>query len=202
MMKDQDIRDYIESGILEEYCLGTLSAEKMQEVDQLARVHPIISFEVTEIQQAFESVAQRAGEAPLSGLKEEIWGTLRNLNKELVMDPADLPRINRFSDHKRWLGMVMPFIPAQVEEERTVQVLRMDERIAQMLVISKTDFDDEVHTAEYESFIILEGECECRVGEDVFRLKAGGFAEIPLHTDHSVRIISAHVVAILQRIAV
>jgi len=63
-------------------------------------------------------------------------------------------------------------------------------------------YPDEVHTDVWESFIVLEGECECYIGTDtVVRLKAGGYLEIPMHEHHDVKIISDYVVGIMQRIA-
>jgi mannose-6-phosphate isomerase-like protein (cupin superfamily) len=97
---------------------------------------------------------------------------------------------------------VRPLIPPKIQEDRVVKVLRESDKIIQMLIVSKTDFDNEVHVGEHESFIILEGECECTIGDKVFRLKPGGFTEIPLYTDHDVRVLTPYVTAIVQRIAV
>ena len=69
-------------------------------------------------------------------------------------------------------------------------------------MISRTDVDDEVHEHEQESFLVLEGECECHIGDTVYRLGPGGFIEIPLHLNHNVRVLSPYVVAVLQHIAV
>ena len=69
-------------------------------------------------------------------------------------------------------------------------------------MIGKTGVDDEVHVNEKESFLVLEGECECYVGDNVYRLGPGGFIEIPLHEHHNVKVISEYVVAVMQRIAV
>lgn len=193
---------YIDSGILEEYCLGLLPVGGMQEVERMCRQYPGIRAEKESIEAGLEQQAKARAIAPPPALEDQIWGLLENLNREKQHDLSDLPLINRFSDHKNWLRIVQPLLPPKFEEERTVQVLRADVGVIQMLVQSKTDFEDEVHRDEYESFIILEGECECRVGDHVFRLGPGGFTEIPLHTAHDVRILTPHVTAILQRVAV
>jgi len=197
-----DIQSYIESGILERYCLGELSAQEMQSVELYCRTHPEIEKEITVVKQALQNYSATMAMAPPPGLQNKIWDTIANLEKEKELDLNDLPEISRFSDHRKWLGLVKPFIPLDLQEDRIIKLLRQSEKIIQMLVVSRTDFDSEVHVHEQESFIILDGECECTVGEDIFRLQAGGYTEIPLHTPHDVRIISPYVVAILQRVAV
>ena len=197
-----NIQEFIENGTLEQYCLGILTADKMQEVEILRKQYPEIGTEITNIETSLERYASTCTLQPPTDLQGKIWDTLENLEKERHIDLSDLPLISRFSNHHAWLGVVRPLIPSPVNEERTVHVLRESDNVIQMLVISKTDFEDEVHVDEHESFIILEGECECAIGDDVFNLQAGGYTEIPLHTSHDVRIISPYVVAILQRVAV
>jgi mannose-6-phosphate isomerase-like protein (cupin superfamily) len=197
-----NIREYIETGIIGRYCLGALSGAEMLEVERLCDRFPEIMQEITVVQETLESYAATVAMDPPAHIKGRIWDTLADLEKEQTMDINDLPAISRFSDHKKWLSVVRPFIPSDPTEDRIIKVLRESDKIIQMLVISKTDFDDEVHVHEHESFIILEGECECKVGDEVFRLTAGGYTEIPLHTPHDVRIISPYVVAVLQRVGV
>jgi mannose-6-phosphate isomerase-like protein (cupin superfamily) len=164
--------------------------------------YPRIGAEISIIEASLEQYASLYALQPPVGLQGKIWDTLENLEKERRIDLSDLPVINRFTDHKTWLGAVKSLLPVPIKNERVIHVLRESDKILQMLVVSATDFEDEVHVKEHESFIILEGECECTVGDEVFRLQAGGYTEIPLHTSHDVRIISPYVIAILQRVAV
>lgn len=196
-----NIREYIESGVLEQYCLGVLPGENMQEVDLLCDRYPELAAERRSIEQALLRRAEELAVPPPAPLQDQIWHLLNNLNKEKQFNLSDLPLINRFSDYKNWLRIVQPLLPPKQEEDRILTVLQQTDKLVQMLVLSKTDFRNEVHVHEYESFIILEGECECTIGDHVFRLGPGGFTEIPLYTDHDVRIITP-VTAILQRIAV
>lgn len=195
-------QEYIDSGLLQDYCLGMLSTDEMSEVDILSDMHPEVKMELQRIQARLEQYAEKHRVEPPEEMKDSIWATLRNINKEKEMDPDDLPFINRFTDHTHWVDFVQSKIPGEITEDRVVTVLQQNALVTQMLVISKTDFDNEEHEHELESFVILEGECECTVGDNVFRLGPGGFTEIPLYTPHAVRIVSPYVVAILQRVAV
>ncbi|HMN89725.1 MAG TPA: anti-sigma factor [Saprospiraceae bacterium] len=53
-----DIKAYIESGILEQYVLGQLSADEAREVEAYARQHPEIRSELDAIERSLESYAQ------------------------------------------------------------------------------------------------------------------------------------------------
>jgi mannose-6-phosphate isomerase-like protein (cupin superfamily) len=197
-----DIKAYISSGVLKEYVTGTLGVIEKAGVEVMCDMHPEVREALNREEELMVNAAEEQTDAPPPEFKAGMWELLHNVNKEKQMDPNDLPFINRFTDHQRWLRFVEERIPARVNEDRIVDVLQHNEKITQALVISKTDFENEEHVHEIESFIILEGECECTIGDNVFRLGPGGFTDIPLHTPHTVRIISPHVVAILQRVVI
>ena len=197
-----DIQAYIDSGVLEEYFLGQLDEGSSGKVVRLCSQYPELQRELAAIENSFDNYAMANGVVPAMHLKETIWATLDNLNKEKTIDLNNLPLINSYTNTEKWMGLVKPFIPNNFTEERVTHVLQDTANVFQMFVISKTDFENETHTDLLESFIILEGECECIVGDDVFRVSAGGYAAIPLHTPHTVRIISPYVIAIMQRVAV
>jgi quercetin dioxygenase-like cupin family protein len=193
---------YIDSGVLEAHLLGMLSEAESREVLTLCSQHPKLVRELEIVEaQLFRYMAAHAVPPPVC-LQEQIWAKLENLNKEKAMDPQDLPLINEYTNTKQWLGLVKPFIPKQLLEDRVMHVLQHTPKVLQMMVISRTGFEDETHDDLHESFIILEGECECTVGDEVFRVSAGGYASIPLYVPHSVRIISPYVLAVMQRVAV
>ena len=50
-----------------------------------------------------------------------------------------------------------------------------------MLVVSSTNFEDEVHDDEYESFLILKGSCKCTIGNSVQFMDESDYMAIPLN---------------------
>jgi mannose-6-phosphate isomerase-like protein (cupin superfamily) len=197
-----NIQEYIDSGILYDYSAGTLSEKERSGVERMCTRYPEIKDELDRLQATLENFAEKAATWPAAGLQETIWNTLENINKEKAGDLADLPVINKYSDHNNWKRIVIPFMPKEVNKDRVVKTIRDSGGITQMLIISKTDVEEEVHEHEQECFIVLEGECECHVGDDIYRLGPGGFLEIPLHLPHNVKVLSPYVVAVLQHIAV
>lgn len=59
-----DIKSYIESGILEQYVIGTLSSKDMAEVENNLTLYPELQKEVKAIELTLEAYAQHQGKAP------------------------------------------------------------------------------------------------------------------------------------------
>jgi mannose-6-phosphate isomerase-like protein (cupin superfamily) len=197
-----NIQDCLTSGILELYCLGNLSPAEEEEVQLLMSRSPEIKKEVERIQFALEGFAQKHAIIPPPHVEITISTLIDNLEKEARMDAENLPLINKFSNHEAWKKLIPKSIPTTIWDDRYCKVLTRTSKVIQMLLISTTDFEDEIHDNLHESFLILEGHCECTVENETLQMKAGDYMEIPLYAHHDVKIQSPYVVAILQRLAV
>ncbi len=196
-----DVHKYIESGILELYCLGELSPQEETEVLQMM-IYTEVKAEITKIQMTLEAYAQEQAIEPPAHMQDMISALIDNLAKEASMNRHDLPILNKFTNYRSWLQLVQDDIPQNIRNGRYAKMLTHTSSVMQMLLVSETDIEEELHADEMESFIILQGTCDCRVGDKVFSMKAGDFMEIPLHVHHDVKVHAPYVVAILQRIAV
>lgn len=72
----EDVKAYIESGILELYVLGQLNAEENKEVETMASLHPAIKDEIAAIEAAMESYALANAIEPPPALEEKILADL------------------------------------------------------------------------------------------------------------------------------
>jgi mannose-6-phosphate isomerase-like protein (cupin superfamily) len=197
MMQDNNIQEQ-----LQDYCLGLLGAAEIEKLDTLIAANPQLSEEVKAYQLALENYAMLQAVTPSAGIKNKIDTLITNLGLEANFTLDNTPVINEYSDYRNWLKVVQPLIPAVLEEDVFTKVIRDDGKITQTLIKSRVNYPDEVHGELHESFIVLEGECECYIGEEVVRLGPGGFINIPLHKHHDVKVLTPYVVAIQQRIAV
>ncbi|WP_035560342.1 anti-sigma factor domain-containing protein [Hymenobacter sp. IS2118] len=68
----ENIQDYIESGILEQYALGELTPAQQSEVAGLAARHPEIQDELTQVQQALGFYAEAHAITPPAGMRERV----------------------------------------------------------------------------------------------------------------------------------
>jgi len=193
-----NIRAYIESGILEEYCLGLLNPDEQKIVVRVCLLYPEVKKELTLIEETIEKLAASRAITPGADNKQKILNSLGFSDQPVKYDLTNLPLTNVSSDHKSWLLSLEHLIPAEPEEDFSCHVLRQDEQFAQMLIIAKNDVPEETHDNLMESFFILKGRCTCSVGGSTVTLGPGDFLEIPLNLEHNVKMLTPHVVAILQ----
>lgn len=198
-----NIQAYIESGILEMYALDQLDPIEKDDVELMISLFPELQKELESIQHALETYAASCAIVPRPYVKDKIKDLISNLEKEGKMDPHNLPYINNYSDHTQWLNLIKDRIPYKPEGDAPfIDILQQSDKIVQMVVVSSTDFEDEVHDDEYESFLILKGRCKCTIGESVRFMDEGEFMAIPLHEHHAVEVLTETVVAIVQRVSV
>ena len=72
----ENIQDYIESGILEQYALGELSAAEQAAVEALVTLHPQVQAELQQVQDALGFYAEAHAMAPPVGMRERVLGNV------------------------------------------------------------------------------------------------------------------------------
>lgn len=192
-----NLQDYINSGILEQYCLGLLDSHEADQVVSYCLKYPELRDELKSIEAAIEKMSIEKAIAPPSKLKDKILANLGFTGTEML-DINNLPPTDAYANYLSWLQAVEHLLPTEPFEGLNIQVLQQNDKIAQMLVVAKVDVPDESHDSYAESFFILQGKCSCTIdGTEVF-LSAGDFLEIPLHAEHNVKMLTPTVTAILQ----
>ena len=71
-----NIQAYIESGILEEYVLGTVSPQEKQEVECMSHIYPEIKEELMRTESALEQYALKYQTPPPASLKETLFAQM------------------------------------------------------------------------------------------------------------------------------
>lgn len=80
----EDVKAYIESGILELYVLGQLTAEECTVVEDMAQKHPEVKAEITAIELAMEAYAQENAITPSADLGDKILGSIEGIDTSAV----------------------------------------------------------------------------------------------------------------------
>lgn len=194
------LEKYIESGILELYALGKLPDSERVGVERMLATYSVLQNELAKINLALATYAQKMAITPRSFLKDQIINEIVNLQKEKAMDMNDLPLLSKYSDHLKWLTLAHSFGEMPLTDGKFIKVLRQDEQVTQLLVLSATDIEEEVHKQEKESFLILRGECSCTIADTQTLMTAGDFMEIPMYQPHDVKVLKGPVMAILQHV--
>lgn len=195
-----DTQAYIDSGVLQDYCLGLLDAEGMKQVDKNASDFPEIKSALRSFQLSLEQYAGAFSKELPAGLKEKTLSLLDNLSLEKNAAADKFPLLNRFATRENWLRIIKPLLPDELKGNMFSKILRDDAQVFQTVLWLKTDYPDEVHDDLNECFMILEGECECHVEGKVIKLGPGGFFDVPLHAHHDVKVTRGPVLAVIQRL--
>ncbi|MEO6630691.1 MAG: hypothetical protein ABIN13_03180, partial [Mucilaginibacter sp.] len=118
-----DVQKYIESGVLEQYCLGHLDEADQAYLIQMTMLYPEIKAELTAVELAFEELSAISAVEPANNLKQNILTTL-GLGTELNIN--DLPVLSHSTDPGPWLAAFAHLIPDEPTEDLTVNVIRHD----------------------------------------------------------------------------
>lgn len=85
----EDIKAYIESGILELYVLGDVSPDEKLQVEALALKHPVIKAELDEIERSIELYAEYNAIEPAAHIREKVLNSLlTNFGDDSTFDKA------------------------------------------------------------------------------------------------------------------
>ena len=88
----ENIQDYIESGILEQYALGVLTAAEQAAVDALAAAHPAIRADLADVQAALGLYAEAHAQTPPAALRERVLAHVLRQIQPVALAPASALR--------------------------------------------------------------------------------------------------------------
>lgn len=200
-----DTKEYISSGILEQYVLGTINVQELPIVEQMAANHPEIKEEILSISYVIEQLAIENQVAPSKTIKPFIMATIDFIERmeggEQPSFPPILNETSSLSDYSDWLHRDDMFLPENAGDLHA-KIIGYTPEATTAIAWIKGNAPIETHDKEYEKFLIIEGTCDIVVEDKVYQLVAGDYFAIPLHKPHQVRVTSTIACkVILQRIA-
>lgn len=97
----EESKAYIETGILELYVLGQLSAQEKQEVEEMSAYYPEIKEEISAIETAMEQYAVNHAIKPAAGLEKQIFDKIASTAPGLteVPESAKIIPLHTPQDH-------------------------------------------------------------------------------------------------------
>ncbi|MEO5907077.1 MAG: cupin domain-containing protein [Saprospiraceae bacterium] len=125
-------------------------------------------------------------------------------NHRQVLNIESLPLLDSESNWLDWQSCVQHISPPEDYDGVFLHSLEASPQRDLFVAWVKEFIEEEVHHDLVESFIVLEGSCECNITEAdgntrVVRLTAGDYLEIPVGESHNIIITSLQPVkAILQ----
>lgn len=148
---------------------------------------------------ALVQYAQAHALTPPAGLKDSIMERIRLLNAQQsaqqALDLNNLPFLDASSNWLEWQAAVADIQPPDEYEDIHMHTLESNEKRDLFVIWVKQFVPEEVHHDLLESFMILEGSCECYITNEVgetrtVRLGAGEFITMQLGETHDIHITS------------
>lgn len=199
------ITEYINSGILEIYVLGMTSPEETMAVNEMAHLHEEIRLEIEEITQTLQNYSVNTAKEPSAGLRANILAVVDYTERLKGGEPATitpmLTKDSKISDFSEWLNRE-DMVLADDVDNMYAKIIGFTPEATTAISWVKTVSAPEVHDNEYERFLIIEGTCNVKIGQENHHLVAGDYIEIPLHIEHTL-IVTSEIPCkfILQRVA-
>jgi anti-sigma-K factor RskA len=154
-------KEYIESGILEAYVLGALSAEECAQVRAAMAQYPEVAAEVASIEEAMGNLAQETAEVPPAFMQDKIWDVIHAQGATVfpVSEPLPAPKVVPLAPTARrenswlraavWVALIGSLVTniylwsesrksSRQAEEATAQVAQMNARQEAMLAQIET----------------------------------------------------------------
>jgi mannose-6-phosphate isomerase-like protein (cupin superfamily) len=199
------IENYINSGILELYVLGITTEQETLEISLLAESNEEIKNEIIAIETALQIYSEKSAPSISPAVKAWVTATIdyseRLKNGEEVKRVPLLDANSETADFDFWLNRTNMQAPDDYEA-LYAKIIEATPQMKTLIVWLKYGAPPEVHDAEFEHFLIVEGTCDITIGDKTHSLIPGDYLSIPLVVDHNVRVTSeTPCKIILQRIA-
>ncbi len=200
-----NIREYIKTGILEMYVLGQTSDEENLEIAALSKIYPEIKTEIDEITASFIAYSESTVGAVNPSVKPMLLATIDYTERLRAGEAPTFPPIlnanSKISDFEEWTNRADMMDPKHFEDIY-VKIIGYDSQANTAIVWIKGATPYEIHTDEYEKFLILDGSCDIVTDSETYSLLPGDYKSIPLHEGHVVKVTSTTPCkVILQRVA-
>ncbi len=202
----KNVKQIIESGILEQYVMGITTPEESQVVESMLADSSEIRKEINEIEIALEKFALVQAIAPDPTIKPFLMATIDYSERMNSGEKQSFPPIininSKIIDYAEWINRPDMILPEDFKDFHA-KIIGYTPKVLTAIVWIKSMAPHEVHHEEFEKFLVLEGACDITIEDDAtHHLLAGDVLSIPLYKDHFVKVTSPiPCKIILQRIA-
>lgn len=200
-----DVKEFINSGILEVYILGQASGEEAQEVERMCALHEEVRHELDNISMALEEYGRANAIQPDPTIEPFLMARIDYMERLKDGEEPSFPPLlhegSKIADYAQWLKR--PDLQLSTSLDNVLaRIIGYTPQVTTAIVWLEHGAPPEVHTTEYEKFLVVEGSCDITIDNKVHKMEPGDVLTIPLHLSHNVRVTSSiPCKVILQRIA-
>ena len=168
-----NLKSFVESGILESYVAGNATLQENALVEQMIAGYDEVRQEINAISEACEMYALSHSLAPSPAAKTFLMSTIdyteRLKHGEAPSFPPQLHEGSLITDYSTWLSRPDMVAPAGLNGSYA-KIIGFTEKALTAIVWITDRSTDEVHDVEHERFLIVEGTCDIQVEEERYPL--------------------------------
>ena len=196
-----DIGAYINSGIIEKYCMGTCSAREREELERLAAAEPRIREEINAVQASIEQYLLANQVKPTPSVKIKL---MQEIYRQIAMANPIYPPLIRgeasIDELRSWIkSNALPELPADLENLAPTAIPSTGE-IENFFVFARKGHEPELHDHFIEYLYVIKGSCTMYFNEKPVRFAAGQLISIMPGISHYAVVDSEEpMLAMVQR---
>ena len=155
--------------------------------------------DLDQIEQALIEFAQLHAVTPPLSMRDKILSNIQKLSEQkaqrMTFSLDNVPLLTPDANWLDWAEATKSIFPPDNFEDVHLHTLRNDDIVEMNIVWVKQEVPEEVHHDVLESFILLEGTCECHIiNEDgstrVVRMREGDYISFKIGEVHDIHITS------------
>jgi quercetin dioxygenase-like cupin family protein len=194
-------QEFIQSGLIETYCLGFTNREEELLVQQMADAYPEVKAEIKKVRESFNTILHTRKIEPSPSVKKTVMNTIyiqqSVLKKEwvpLMHEPTDFNRYYEAASANKLTRPVVPY------DNIFVQELPSTKEVTNFAIWAKQGHEEETHNDMNEYIAILEGSCDMYMNGKITAYTKGQVIAIYPHIPHHAVVTSEHpMFALVQR---
>jgi len=188
-----DRDEILNSGLLELYSLGCLAPDETQLVETALSQDPLLAQDLQQIEETLLFYAQANAISPHPSVKPLLLAKIEYMNRLKAGEvPTSVPLLTSKSsiqDFNLWLSRPDMQLNDALRDVKAIIIADEPEKFTSIIWL-KYGVPPEIHTAEHEKFLVVEGTCNFVVGTQIHSLRSGDYLEIPLHVSHKAEVTS------------
>ncbi len=196
-----NILAFIESGILETYCLGFCTPEEVIEIKNLSAIHPGIKQEINRLRQLFEEQLHTHAITPSPSVKTAVMQSV--YKQQSLVDYRYAPLIDENCETtqlEKWITLHGIKAPVEEFENLVITELLSTDRVINFIAAAKTGHEQEVHEDFIEYLYVIEGSCTMDFNGEEKSYSRGDIIAIPPKVHHTAVVTSKKpMLALVQR---
>jgi len=192
---------FIQSGIIETYCLGFTSPEENLLVEQMAETFPQVKQEIEKVRASFHHFLQERKIQPSPSVKTAVMYNI--YSQQAVLNKEWVPLMDQPTDFQRYYDSAEANkleAPAVSYDNIFVRHLPSTNEIINFAIWAKTGHEEEVHDDMNEFIAILDGSCDMYMEGKIIPFEKGQVITLKPGVLHSAVVTSAQpMFALVQR---